>query len=108
MLGVQSRVSEHAVLQTLGFTGPLVAGLIVMEGVILSMLGGMVGAAAAFGVARFGGFALSVEGTSMPIGADAGLLGTGLLVCGVIGVLAGSVPAWQASRREIAACFRSA
>jgi len=108
VLGVQSRVSEHAVLQTLGFSGRLVAGLIVAEGVILSALGGAIGAAAAVAVARYGNFAMSVEGTSIPIVADAGLLASGLVVCCVIGVLAGLVPAWQASRREIAACFRMA
>ncbi len=108
ILGVQSRVAEHAVLQTLGYTGRLVAVLIVAEGVLLAVIGGAVGAAAAVGVARLGDFALSVEGTSIPIVASAGLLATGLVVCSVIGVLAGLVPAWQASRREIAACFRAA
>jgi ABC-type lipoprotein release transport system permease subunit len=28
-------------------------------------------------------------------------------VCTALGVLAGLIPAWQASRREIAACFRA-
>jgi len=107
VLGVQSRVSEHAVLQTLGYSGRLVAMLIIAEGVLLSLIGGAVGAAAAVGVARFGNFALSVEGTSILIVADAGLLALGLLVCGTIGVLAGLIPAWQASHRQIAACFRA-
>jgi putative ABC transport system permease protein len=108
VLGVQSRVSEHAVLQTLGYSGRLVAALIVAEGVVLAVIGGTIGAAFAVGVAHFGSFALSVEGTSMPVTADAQLLFTGLVVCGVIGVLAGLVPAWQASQREIAECFRAA
>jgi len=108
VLGVQSRVSEHAVLQTLGYPGRLVAGLIVAEGVLLATVGGGLGAIAAIAVARWGSFALSVEGTSIPIVADAGLLVGGLATCGLIGVLAGLVPAWQASRREIAECFRAA
>ena len=108
ILGVQSRIAEHAVLQTLGYSGRLVAVLIMAEGVLLAVIGGSVGAALAVAVARFGSFALSVEGTSIPIIADAGLLASGLAVCGVIGVLAGLVPAWQASRRQIAECFRAA
>ncbi len=107
VLSVQSRVSEHAVLQTLGFSGRLVASLIVIEGTLLALAGGALGAAAAVAVARFGDFALSVEGTSIPIVADARLLASGLLVCGMIGVLAGLAPAWRASRREIAECFRA-
>lgn len=108
VLSVQSRVSEHAVLQTLGYSGRLVAGLIVAEGIMLAVVGGGIGAAAAVAVAEYGNFALSVEGISIPIEASARLLASGLLVCGVIGILAGLVPAWQASRREIAECFRAA
>ncbi|MEM1165989.1 MAG: FtsX-like permease family protein [Planctomycetota bacterium] len=108
VLGVQSRVSEHAVLQTLGYSGRAVASLIVIEGVLLSVIGGVLGAMAAVGVAHIGNVALSVEGISIPITADVGLLASGVLVCTVIGVLAGLVPAWQVSRREIAECFRAA
>ena len=108
VLGVQSRVSEHAVLQTLGYSGRLVAGLIVIEGVLLSVIGGGLGAVAAVTVAKYGSFALSVEGATIPIVASAGLLLWGIAVCGLIGIVAGLVPAWQASRREIAACFRAA
>jgi len=107
ILGVQSRISEHAVLQTLGFKSGHVAALIVTEGVLLAVIGGMLGAAGALAVARFGKFALSVEGTSIPITANSGLLLTGIVVCIIIGVLAGLVPAWQASRRSIVECFRS-
>ena len=92
VLGVQSRVSEHAVLQTLGYSSRLVAALIIVEGLMLSLIGGIVGAAVAIGVAQYGNFALA----------------TGFAICGVLGVLAGLVPAWQASRREIAECFRMA
>lgn len=108
VLSVQSRISEHAVLQTLGFSGSQVAGLILVEGLVLSLIGGGLGAAAAVGVARYSDIAMSVEGISIPIAASTGLLLSGLLVCGAIGMLAGLVPAWQASRREIAACFRAA
>lgn len=108
ILSVQSRVSEHAVLQTLGFSGALIATLIVIEGMILALVGGGIGAAAAIVVANRGSFALSVEGTTIPIVADAGLLVSGLVICTVMGIVAGLVPAWQASRREIAECFRTA
>lgn len=107
ILGVQSRVSEHAVLQTLGFPARLIAGLIIAEGVLLAMVGGGLGAVAAMLIANRGSFALSVEGATIPIVADPPLLLTGLGVCGLIGVLAGLVPAWQASRREIAHAFRA-
>lgn len=107
ILSVQSRIAEHAVLQTLGFGSKLVAALIIAEGALIALIGGGVGAAAAIVVARVGSFALSVEGQSIPITAGPGLLLTGLGVCLALGVGAGLVPAVQASRREIAACFRA-
>lgn len=106
VLSVQSRVAEHAVLQTIGYSGGLIAALIVGEGVLLALAGGVVGGLASLIVARGGSFALSVEGVSIPIVAGPGLLIAGAGVCGLIGVLAGLFPAFQASRRQIAECFR--
>jgi putative ABC transport system permease protein len=107
VLSVQSRIAEHAILQTLGCTRAGLAALIIAEGVILALVGGLCGALAAVAMARFGNFAMSVEGQSIPIQASVNLLLTGLIVCGGVGVIAGCVPAIQASRREIAACFRA-
>jgi len=107
ILSVQDRVREHAVLQTLGFTGNLVARLIILEGLVLSILGGVLGSAVAFGVLHWGQFSLSNEGLSINFEAGPKLLATGMLVTMVLGVLAGLVPAWQASRREIVASFRA-
>ncbi len=107
VLSVQGRIAEHAVLQTLGFTSRLIAVLIMGEGVLLAIIGGTIGAAAAIIVAHVGSFALSVEGQSVPITSGIGLLVSGLLVCTGLGIVAGLVPAIQASRRQIAACFRA-
>jgi len=106
-LSVQSRISEHAVLQTLGYRGWIIAMLIMGEGVVLAIIGGGIGALAAVGLAEYSSFALSVEGQSIPIVAGPMLLLTGMLVCGTLGVVAGLIPAIQASRREIAGCFRA-
>jgi putative ABC transport system permease protein len=107
VLSVQGRVADHAVLQTLGYPSPLIAVLIVAEGVLLALAGGGLGAAAAIVLADVGSFALSVEGQSIPITAGAGLLLSGVLVCAALGVAAGLVPAVQASTRQIAECFRA-
>jgi len=107
ILSVQSRIAEHAVLQTLGFTGRAIAGLILAEGVLVALIGGGIGALAAIGVARWGSFALSVEGQSIPIVASPQLLITGIGICVALGAFAGLIPAMQASRRSIASCFRT-
>ncbi|MCG3128355.1 MAG: hypothetical protein CHACPFDD_03239 [Phycisphaerae bacterium] len=107
VLAVQDRIREHAVLQTLGFRGGLIARLIMTEGALMSLVGGLGGCGAALAVLHWRQLAISMEGLSIPISASAGVLGTGLLVALLLGVAAGLVPAWQASRREIVACFRA-
>lgn len=107
VLSVQSRVAEYAVLQTLGYNRTLIGWLIIAEGTIIALAGGAVGAVAAIVFTHLGSFALSVEGQSIPIIADTGILVSGIIVCASIGVVAGLVPAIQASRKDIASCFRA-
>jgi putative ABC transport system permease protein len=107
VLAVQDRIRDHAVLQTLGYSGGLVGQLIVAEGAVLGIAGGVVGAVGAFVVVSQGRFSLSMEGLNVEVSTSPGILVTGLVMSVALGVLAGLVPAWQASRREIAACFRA-
>jgi putative ABC transport system permease protein len=107
VLSVQDRVKEHAILQTLGFSGNLIGRLIVAEGILVGLAGGFIGTAGAMGILCWRQLSLSVDGLSVPILADGALLATGLGVSLALGVVAGLVPAWQAGRREIAQCFRA-
>jgi putative ABC transport system permease protein len=107
VLSVQDRVKEHAILQTLGFTGNLIGRLIIVEGVLVGLAGGGIGTLGALTILYWKQLSLSVDGLSVPILADGMLLLTGLGMSLALGVLAGLVPAWQASRHEIASCFRA-
>ena len=107
ILSVQDRIREHAVLQTLGFKGGLIARLIVFEGLVLSVAGGIAGIALAIGVLHWGRFSLSNEGLSINFEATPAMMLTGFAVSVALGVLAGLVPAWQASRRGIVDSFRA-
>jgi len=107
ILSVQDRIREHAVFQTLGFRGHQIARLIVSEGLLLSVLGALIGCAAAMGVISQAALAISVESLSIPIQASPRIFVAGLLIASTVGVVASIVPAWQASRRQIAQCFRA-
>lgn len=107
VLSVQDRIKEHAVLATLGFTSGAIARLIISESLLLGLIGGLVGCGIALWVMQAGQFTLSSEGFSIPFLATPGTLVMGLLIAVGLGVAAGLVPAWQASRREIAGCFRA-
>lgn len=107
VLSVQDRVKEHAILQTLGYSPLLIGRLIVFEGICVGLLGGGLGTLAAVAVMEWGQFSLSVDGLSIPLQAGLLLLLTGMGISLLLGVLAGLVPAWQATRAEIAHCFRA-
>ena len=108
VLSVQERVRLYAVLQTLGFTGGRIAGLIMAEGLILSLVGGGLGTLAALVFLSWGRFSLSNEGLSIGFSAGADVWVSALLVTVTVGVLAGLVPAIRASRLPIASSFRAA
>jgi len=107
VLSVQDRIRDHAILQTLGYDRWLIARLIMTEGIVLSFAGGVIGILAGAAVVRWGAYSLAVEGVSINIEADAASTLVGLAASLVLGVFAGMVPAWQASRREPAECFRA-
>jgi len=107
VLSIQDRVCDHAVMQTLGYSGGLIARLVVVEGLLLGVLGGLVGTAGAIAVAHWGQFSISSEGLTIPVRATLGVLVQGVALSAALGAAAGLVPAWQASRRPIAQCFRA-
>jgi putative ABC transport system permease protein len=107
VLGVQDRRREHAVFQTLGFTGGLLARLVVAEGALLGLAGGALGTLGAYTLVRIGHYSLSTEGLSVRVTMTAGVLASGLVLAALLGMLAGAVPAWQVSRREITESFRA-
>lgn len=107
VLSVQDRIKELAVLQTVGFRSSLIAQLIVAEGILFGLVGGTVGTLVAVFAVGYGNFSLSTEGLSVNITPQWSVFAVGLAISASVGVLAGLIPAWQASRREIAHCFRA-
>lgn len=107
LMAVQDRVREFAVLQTMGFSSPLIFRLVLSESVILSALGGAAGLLIATTILKTGNLAIGTEGVLVPFMATANLIVTGLLVSLVAGILAGISPAWTAARAEIVAGLRA-
>jgi putative ABC transport system permease protein len=107
VLSVQDRIKEHAVLQTLGYRGGLIARLIITEGVMLGLMGGVVGIVAALIALYYGNISISTDGLSVHMTIGASVVLIGLVVSALLGAVAGLVPAVQASRREITQCFRA-
>lgn len=106
VMSVQDRVKEHAILQTIGFSGRRVFGLVLAESVILSLAGGTLGAAVALTLLEFSGLAVGTEGVMTAFQPSLSLAGNAILVALLSGLLAGILPAWQAARTEIVSALR--
>lgn len=108
IMGVQDRVKEHAVLQTLGCTGYRIFALVMAESIVISMVGGIGGVAAALMTLKLSGLALGAEGVLIAFQPSLSIALTGSLLSVVVGILAGIVPAWQAARADIVTALRFA
>ena len=105
---VQDRVKEHAVLQTLGFTGPWLFAMVVAESLALSLAGGALGTAAAAAALKFGHLGLGAEGVQIAFILTPGVVAAGLAASAATGVLAGVVPAIRAATAPIVDSLRRA
>lgn len=107
VLGIQDRVREHAVMQTIGYTPWLIGRLVVAEGLLVGLLGGLIGTGVAAGVLAWRTFSLTTEGLSVSVRSDPLVVLSGLAIAAALGAAAALVPAWQAARRRIVECFRA-
>jgi putative ABC transport system permease protein len=101
---VRERTSEIGVLKTLGFTNAGVLGMVLVESVLVTVIGGVLGLAAAWwmGVQFEPVFRQYLPGFQLPW--DAVLAGTAGMVG--LGLAAGAVPAVQAMRLRIVEALR--
>jgi putative ABC transport system permease protein len=106
VMAAQDRVKEHAVLQTLGFSGPRVFSLMLTESCLISLAGGILGTAGCVAFLLWRPMSLSAEGVSIDFVASPGLVAWGLVLSLAVGFVAGAVPAWQAGRAEIVTSLR--
>ena len=106
VMAAQDRVKEHAVLQTLGFSGLRILGLMLAESFLISLAGGVLGTLACVAWLMWRPMTLSTEGVSIDFIATPELVGLGLGLSAIVGLAAGLIPAWQAGRKEIVTSLR--
>jgi putative ABC transport system permease protein len=107
LMAVQERVREHAVLQTLGYSGQRNFGFVMIECLIVSLTGGIIGTGLAMLMLSCKGLAVGSEGVPIAFSTSPMLALIGLLATTIVGLAAGIVPAWTAARAEIVASLRS-
>jgi putative ABC transport system permease protein len=107
VMSVQDRIKEHAVLQTLGFTGRRVFELVVSESFLLSIAGGVLGIGGAMLVLQLSHLSVGAEAVTIAFRPSWWLSTLGLFVAGAVGILAGIAPGIHASRTDIVSALRT-
>ncbi|MBM4188882.1 MAG: FtsX-like permease family protein [Gemmatimonadetes bacterium] len=103
MMAVRERIGEIAVLKTVGFTDGAVAGLVIVESLLIALVGGALGLALAW--STFQGrnpMQAFFPGNGVTTGTT--LLGFGLAL--LLGMISGAVPALQSARLSVTSALR--
>jgi putative ABC transport system permease protein len=106
VMSVQDRIKEHAVLQTLGFSGGKVFALVMTESILLSLAGGLLGVGAATIMLEVSSLSVGAEAVTIAFTPSLRLGITGMFVSALAGILAGVAPALHAAHTEIVSALR--
>ena len=101
LLIVRGRVKETAILQTLGFSRGAIGFMVVCEGALLGLIGGLFGVLGSALFFHFKSFTLGNEGLTLALIPSSMVVVTGLLVAVSLGLLASIYPAYKATSRPL-------
>jgi putative ABC transport system permease protein len=107
LLVVRGRVKENAVLRTLGYPGRAIGLLVLSEGGMLGLAGGIVGVGLATAFLRWQSFTMGNEGQTLAIQPDTAVVVVGVGAALILGIFASLWPAWQAMSQPIVKNLRS-
>ncbi|NLT71074.1 MAG: ABC transporter permease [Verrucomicrobiaceae bacterium] len=108
LLVVRGRVQENAVLQTIGFSRKAIAAMMLWEGAVLGLLGGICGSGAAWAFFEMKRFTLGNEGLTLALQPDPATITGGFAIAVLLGLVASLWPAVVATRQSIVASLRAA
>ncbi len=106
-LMVRSRVKENAVLRTLGYPSRAIMFLVLGEGGLLGLMGGISGAGLAWAFLRWQSFTMGSEGQTLAILPQVSTLIFAITAALLLGIIASIHPAFIAIRQPIVKSLRS-
>ena len=108
LISVRSKISEHAILKTIGYSQLSISWLIISEAIILSIVGGIVGIAGASIFLHLQTITIGNEGLAIAFIPSFSVWLKGFSLSLLLGIVAGVYPAWLADRQSIASNLRTA
>jgi putative ABC transport system permease protein len=108
-MGVRERTNEYGVLRAVGFLPKHIVFFVLSESLLLGIVGGVVGLCMAYPFINYG-MARWVEqnmGAYFPyFRLEGAAIAGAVVVAMVVGLLAGAIPAWQASKLRVVDALR--
>jgi putative ABC transport system permease protein len=105
-MSIRERRSEFAVMRSLGFPSSTLMTLLVSESVLLSLLSGMVGCGAAYGLLKTVSFNADALGPFVALRIPQTAIFTTMLVASLLGILSAYFPARSAIKQTIVDALR--
>jgi putative ABC transport system permease protein len=108
LIAVRSKISEHAILKTIGYSQLSISWLIISEAIILSVAGGITGIGGASIFLHLQKITIGNEGLALAFIPSFSVWLKGFSLSLLLGIVAGVYPAWLAGRQSIASNLRTA
>ena len=108
LIAVRSKISEHAILKTIGYSQLSISWLIISEAIILSVAGGIGGIGGASIFLHLQKITIGNEGLALAFIPSFSVWLKGFSLSLLLGIVAGVYPAWLAGRQSIASNLRTA
>ena len=108
LIAVRSKISEHAILKTIGYSQISISWLIISEAIILSVAGGIGGIGGASIFLHLQKITIGNEGLALAFIPSFSVWLKGFSLSLLLGFVAGVYPAWLAGRQSIASNLRTA
>ncbi len=106
LLAARGRVQESAVFQTIGFSRSAVGSIMVGEGTVLGLAGGLVGSLSATLFFYLKSYTVGNEGLTLALAPSLSVTATALGIACALGLLASLWPAWVAAKRPLVESLR--
>ena len=107
LISVRGKITEYAILKTLGYSNLSISWLILAESIFLSLMGGGLGVSLACGFLHFQGVSLGNEGLILAFIPTIEVIVIALTVALVLGIISGLYPAWEGSKKSIVMNLKS-
>ena len=104
MMATRERITEYAVLKTLGFADRTIFNLVLIESAAITLGGGAAGSLLAKWALEASGF--NMVGLLPPMTVSWATVAVGIGLAALMGACSGLLPAWQASRMPIVDALR--